>query len=159
MYKRIFYHSLLSGLLSGFCGWIYSRIHFFATQADFSGVLHPLCIAGYCLIISIIIGFIYWLVRSVLKKESTDCIQPCGGNYKFCCCNFSDFNDAAAFHPVSRIISWSRNTHDIFSAYCMAYLEPNLYCKGIQVDLIRKVQTFRIIYIDNARNKQTEVYC
>ena len=69
MYKRIFYHSLLSGLLSGFCGWIYSRIHFFATQADFSAVLHPLSIAGYCLIISIIIGFIYWLVRSVLKKN------------------------------------------------------------------------------------------
>jgi hypothetical protein len=69
MYKRIFFQSLAAGLLSALCGWIYSRIHFFATQADFSAVLNPLSITAYCIIISILIGFIYWLIQSVSKKN------------------------------------------------------------------------------------------
>jgi hypothetical protein len=69
MYKKIFFHSIAAGLLSALCGWIYSRIHFFATQADFSAVLNPLSITAYCIIISILIGFIYWLIQSVSKKN------------------------------------------------------------------------------------------
>ncbi len=69
MYKRIFYHSLTTGLLAALCGWIYSRIHFFATQADFSAVLHPMSIAGYCMLVSFVIGFVFWLIQYVFKKN------------------------------------------------------------------------------------------
>ena len=76
MYRNIFYQSLAAGALSSLCGWIYSRIHFFATQADFSAVLHPLSIAGYCMIISFIIGFTCWLIQAVFKKNQSMIFNP-----------------------------------------------------------------------------------
>jgi hypothetical protein len=57
MFGKHFYHGLISGIMAALAAIIYSRIHFFATQADFSGLVNPGTMIslnlGVCLIISI----------------------------------------------------------------------------------------------------------
>jgi hypothetical protein len=57
MFGKHFYHGLISGIMAALAAIIYSRIHFFATQADFSGLVNPGTMIslnlGACLIISI----------------------------------------------------------------------------------------------------------
>ena len=69
MYKKVFYQSLLSGILAAVAGIIYYRIYYFATEADFSKVLSTPTIIGLNLAICLIAGFVYWaLIKRFPKK-------------------------------------------------------------------------------------------
>ena len=69
MYKRIFFHSLLSGILAALACIIYYRIYFFATEADFSKVLNTFSMTGYSIIICLIAGFMYWAIVKWIKRR------------------------------------------------------------------------------------------
>jgi len=69
MYKRVFFHALLSAALAAIAGIIYYRIYFFATEADFSRILNPLSITAMSIFVCMIASFIYiglvkWLDRT-----------------------------------------------------------------------------------------------
>ena len=69
MYKRIFFQSLLAGVLAAIACIIYNRIYFFATETDFSRVLNTFSMTGYSIIICLIAGFIYWVLLTWLKRK------------------------------------------------------------------------------------------
>jgi hypothetical protein len=69
MVKKIFYHSLLAGILASVAGIIYNRIYFFATEADFSKVLNTGSIIGLNLMVCLVAGAIYWMLFKSLKKK------------------------------------------------------------------------------------------
>ena len=69
MYKRIFVHSLLAAILSAIACVIYYRIYFFATEADFSKVLNTFSMTGYCFMICIVAGLLYWAFLKWLNKK------------------------------------------------------------------------------------------
>jgi hypothetical protein len=71
MYKRIFFHSLVAGVLAAMACVIYNHIYFFATEADFSRVLNTFSMTGYCIIICLVAGFIYWAFLRWLKRMGT----------------------------------------------------------------------------------------
>jgi hypothetical protein len=48
---------------------IYSRIHFFATEADFSGIINPWKMISMNLIICLIFSIRYYLFSIILKKK------------------------------------------------------------------------------------------
>ncbi len=70
MFKTHFYHGLISGIMAALAAIIYSRIHYFATEADFSGIVNFGTMISLnliaCLIISI--GY-YFFVRNSKKKR------------------------------------------------------------------------------------------
>lgn len=69
MFKKVFYHSLLAGLLASVAGIIYNRIYFFATEADFSKVLNTGGIIGLNIMVCMAAGLVYWgLIKSMNKK-------------------------------------------------------------------------------------------
>lgn len=69
MLKKIFYHSLLAGILASIAGIVYYHIYFFATEADFSNVLNKGTIIGLNIMVCIVAGMVYWaLVKSLRKK-------------------------------------------------------------------------------------------
>lgn len=69
MYKRIFFHSVLSGVLAATAAFIYNRIYFFATQVDYSKVLNTAGIIGLNMVVCIIAGMLYWLFVKWMKKK------------------------------------------------------------------------------------------
>ena len=69
MYKRIFFQSLLAGVLAATACIIYNRIYFFATEVDFSRVLNTLSMTGYSIIICLFAGFLYWAFLNWLKRK------------------------------------------------------------------------------------------
>jgi hypothetical protein len=69
MFKRIFYHGLIASLLSAIAAFIYKRIYFFATEADFSKVLSTQRIIGLSLFICLLISLLnYGLFRWLKNK-------------------------------------------------------------------------------------------
>ena len=69
MFKKIFFHSLLAGVLAAVAGIIYNRIYFFATAVDYSKVLNVFSIAGLCIAVCLAAGFIFWALTSWLKSR------------------------------------------------------------------------------------------
>lgn len=63
-YKRIFWQSVTAGVLSAVAGVIYARIHFFATETDFSRIINVGTITGLSLIICVAAGLGYWGLKS-----------------------------------------------------------------------------------------------
>jgi hypothetical protein len=70
MFKRIFFHALVAGILSAIAAFIYNRIYFFATEADFSKVLNTGSIFGLNIIICLLAAFLYWGLVKWLKKKA-----------------------------------------------------------------------------------------
>ncbi|MEP6845184.1 MAG: hypothetical protein ABI861_04245, partial [Panacibacter sp.] len=69
MYKRIFFHSLLAGVLSAIACIIYDRIYFFATQADFSKVINTVSLIAVNLGVCLAAGAGCWISRKLFKKN------------------------------------------------------------------------------------------
>jgi hypothetical protein len=69
MFKKHFYHGLTSGIMAALAAIIYSRIHFFATEADFSGIINPGTIVSLNLIACLIISTGYYFFISNSKKK------------------------------------------------------------------------------------------
>lgn len=69
MFKKIFFHSLIAGILASVAGLIYNRIYFFATEADFSRVLNTGSIIGLNIMVCLVAGMLYWVLIKSLKKK------------------------------------------------------------------------------------------
>ncbi len=69
MFKKVFYHSLLAGILASIAGMIYYRIYFFATQVDFSKLLGTGVIVGLSMMVCILAGMLYWAMLKSLNKK------------------------------------------------------------------------------------------
>jgi hypothetical protein len=69
MYKKIFFHSMIAGLLASIAGLIYNRIYFFATEADFSLVLNTGSIIELNIMVCILVGMLYWVLVKSWKKN------------------------------------------------------------------------------------------
>src|ERR1700680_890084 len=70
MIKKIFFHSLIAGLLATAAGIIYDRIYFFATEVDFSMVLNIGSIAGLNIMVCLMAGVLYWIFVKSMKKKA-----------------------------------------------------------------------------------------
>jgi hypothetical protein len=69
MFKKHFYHGLTSGIMAALAAIIYSRIHFFATQADFSGIINLGTMISLNLIVCLIISIAYFFFVSNPKNN------------------------------------------------------------------------------------------
>ncbi len=69
MFKKIFWHGVLAGALAALAGIIYSRIHYFATEADFSRVLGSGRIIGLCVLISMLASLLNYGLNRLTKKR------------------------------------------------------------------------------------------
>lgn len=69
MFKRIFFHGLTAALFTAIAAIIYTRIYFFATEADFSKVLNTVSIIGFSIILCLLAAFLYWGMIAWLKKR------------------------------------------------------------------------------------------
>jgi len=69
MFKRVFFHGLVAGVLAAIAAIIYNRIYFFATEADFSKILNIPSMIGLSLVICMIATFVnYGLVKWLRQK-------------------------------------------------------------------------------------------
>ena len=69
MLKKIFFHSLIAGILASLAGIIYNRIYFFANEADFSKVLNTGSIIGLNIMVCLLAGMVYWILIKWLKGK------------------------------------------------------------------------------------------
>ena len=69
MFKNHFYHGLTSGVMAAIAAIIYNRIHYFATGADFSDIINVGTMAGFNLVISLLISISYYFYMRVFKKK------------------------------------------------------------------------------------------
>ena len=69
MFKRIFFQGLTAALFTIIAAIIYTRIYFFATEADFSKVLNTVSIIGLSIIVCLLAAFLYWGMAAWLKKK------------------------------------------------------------------------------------------
>ncbi|HTQ29307.1 MAG TPA: hypothetical protein VMI35_14310 [Puia sp.] len=69
MFKKLFFHALLSAVLSTMAGIIYCRIYFFATEVDFSRVINPASLAGMNTLICMLAAGINRLLAWLFKKN------------------------------------------------------------------------------------------
>ena len=56
MFKKHFYHGFTSGIMAAIAAIIYSRIHYFATEADFSAIINPGTMISLNLIVCLLIS-------------------------------------------------------------------------------------------------------
>ena len=69
MFKKIFFQSIIAGILAGIAVIIYNRIYFFATETDFSKILNPVSIISMSVGVCLIAGLIYWTLAYFLKSK------------------------------------------------------------------------------------------
>ena len=69
MYKKIFFHSLLSGIIAAIAAIIYTRIYFFATQVDFSNLLNTGSLIGLNTGICLLAGILFWASKKLMTKK------------------------------------------------------------------------------------------
>ena len=69
MFRIHFYHGILSGIMAATAAIIYSRIHFFATAADFSGIINTGTILSINLIVCLIFSTGYYFYLTISKKK------------------------------------------------------------------------------------------
>jgi hypothetical protein len=67
MFAKHFYHGMISGIMAAVAAIIYSRIHYFATQADFSMVINAGTMISLNIIAGIIISVVYYLISRRVK--------------------------------------------------------------------------------------------
>ena len=69
MFKKHFYHGLISGIMAALAAIIYSRIHYFATEADFSKIINPGTMISLNLFVCLIISIAYFFFTATPKKN------------------------------------------------------------------------------------------
>jgi hypothetical protein len=67
--KVHFYHGALSGIMAAVAAIIYSRIHYFATQADFSGIINVGTITSVNLVVCLIFSVAYFYLMKMTRKR------------------------------------------------------------------------------------------
>ena len=104
MFKPHFYHGLISGIMAALAAIIYSRIHYFATQADFSGIINLGTMISLNLIVCLVISVAYYFfVRN--SKKKTDLIYHLG---------ISVLSFAAVIIPISISLPLSVKNPELF---------------------------------------------
>jgi len=69
MFKKIFFHAITAAVLASIAAIIYTRIYFFATEADFSKVLNTTTVIGLNAIICLLAAFLFWTLQALMKKK------------------------------------------------------------------------------------------
>ena len=69
MFKKIFFQSLIAGILASAAGIIYDRIYFFATEIDFSRVINNGSIIGLNIMVCLLAGMLYWMFVKSMKQK------------------------------------------------------------------------------------------
>jgi hypothetical protein len=69
MFKKHFYHGLVSGLSAALAAIIYSSVYLFATGADFSVIINPGTISGLSLIACLLISVAYFFYIRFTKEK------------------------------------------------------------------------------------------
>jgi predicted membrane protein len=69
MFKKYFYHGLISGIMAASAAIIYNRVHFFATEADFSGIVNAGTMISLNLIVCLIFSIVHYFFTTILKKN------------------------------------------------------------------------------------------
>ncbi len=69
MFKKDFIHGIIAGTLASIAGIIYSRVYFFANEADFSALINVASIIGLNLSGSILIAATHAILLKLLKKN------------------------------------------------------------------------------------------
>jgi hypothetical protein len=70
MFKKHFFHGLISGIMAAVAAIIYNRIHYFATEADFSRIINLGTIISVNLIICLLFSILYFLFLKFFKGKS-----------------------------------------------------------------------------------------
>ncbi len=70
MFRKIFIHGLVAGILSAIACIIYQRIHFYQTEADFSKVLNIKTMIAGSLLACGLAAIGYWLLVKWLKTKA-----------------------------------------------------------------------------------------
>ena len=71
MFKKHFYHGMTSGIMAALAAIIYSRIHYFATEADFSPIINLGTMISMNLIICLIISIAYYFFTIIFMTKRT----------------------------------------------------------------------------------------
>jgi len=69
MFKKVFFHGLLAGVLATIAAIIYYRIYYFATEADFSRILNYGSMTGLNIGVCMIATLVYFGLAKWLKKK------------------------------------------------------------------------------------------
>ena len=70
MFQKHFFHGLISGIMAALAAIIYNRIHFFATEADFSRIINFGTIISLNLILCLIFSIAYFLFLKLFKGKA-----------------------------------------------------------------------------------------
>jgi hypothetical protein len=70
MFKLHFFHGLLSGIMAAIAAIIFNRIHFFATEADFSRIINAGTMFSANLIVCLLFSILYFLYLKILKGKA-----------------------------------------------------------------------------------------
>ena len=68
MFKKDFIQGIIAGILASIAGIIYSRVYFFANEADFSNIVNVYSIIGLNLAACIVIAFLHTALVKWIKK-------------------------------------------------------------------------------------------
>jgi hypothetical protein len=69
MFKKYFLHGLVSGIMAALAAIIYDRIYYFATEADFSGVLGTVRIISLNMLLCLLAAFLNWSLVMWMKLK------------------------------------------------------------------------------------------
>jgi hypothetical protein len=69
IFRKHFYHGITSGIMAALAAIIYSRIHFFATRADFSAIVNVGTMISLNLIACLIFSAGYYFFISIWKNK------------------------------------------------------------------------------------------
>jgi uncharacterized membrane protein len=69
MFKKHFYHGIISGIMAAIAAIIFSRIHFFATEADFSTIINLGTMLSLSLIACLVFSVAYYFFIKIWKNK------------------------------------------------------------------------------------------
>jgi hypothetical protein len=69
MFKKDFIHGIIAGILASIAGIIYSRVYFFANEADFSALINLSSIIGLNISGGILIAASHAIFLKLIKKN------------------------------------------------------------------------------------------
>jgi hypothetical protein len=69
MFRKHFFHGLISGLMAALAAIIYSRIYFFATETDFSGIINPGTMISLNMFVCLIFSTTYYFFIRYFKMK------------------------------------------------------------------------------------------
>ena len=70
MFKKHFFHGLLSGIMAAIAAIIFNRIHYFATEADFSRIINMGTMISANLIVCLLFSILYFYFLKIFKGKA-----------------------------------------------------------------------------------------